>query len=579
MSADLTVGGVLSQVRAELASLAFPFTLESSVAGATARDRAVHQLDDYLIPRYESLDAPLLAVLGGSTGAGKSTLINSLLGTNVSHTSAIRPTTRRPVLVHHPEDGHWFDASRVLPDLARVRRAIDADMDEPGAGSTSEIEIRATRRVPVGLALLDAPDIDSVESTNRALARQLLSAADLWIFTTTAARYADAAPWEFLAEAARRRIVVAVVLNRVPPGAMAEVRADLSHRLDDAGLAGAPVFTIGEQELSTEGRLPAASIDQIVGWLQGLSEDAHTRARVARQTLAGALDELVYTGADVIDAARASLTLHTSLAARVDDAYAQAHERISAATADGSMLRGEVLARWQEFIGTGDFLKSIESAVGRFRDRLGAFFRGKPPPEEEVEEAIETGLYTLLAAEASRAASEISYAWAREAAAGSLLQDARAHLPSSEELAERASQTVRDWQRDVLQMVRTEGEDRRFTARMMSLGVNTLAVALMLVILASTGGVITGVEVAAAGGTAVVGQKLLEAVFGDDAVRRMAKNARTNLEDRSGALLAWHASAFRTELTSLGVDASAPDRLHDALLELGAARTREGLVS
>ena len=45
--------------------------------------------------------------------------------------------------------------------------------------------------MPVGLALLDAPDVDSVEEGNRVLAAQLLGAADVWLFVTTAARSAE----------------------------------------------------------------------------------------------------------------------------------------------------------------------------------------------------------------------------------------------------------------------------------------------------------------------------------------------------------------------------------------------------
>ena len=59
----------------------------------------------------------------------------------------------------------------------------------------------------------------------------------------------------------------------------------------------------------------------------------------------------------------------------------------------------------------------------------------------------------------------------------------------------------------------------------MAYGVNGLGVVLMLVTFASTAGV-TGAEVGIAGGTAVVGQKLLEAVFGDQAVRELADQAR-----------------------------------------------------
>ena len=87
---------------------------------------------------------------------------------------------------------------------------------------------------------------------------------------------------------------------------------------------------------------------------------------------------------------------------------------------------------------------------------------------------------------------------------------------------------MRDWQGDILQMVRDEGRDRRTTARIMAYGVNGLGVVLMLVTFASTAG-ITGAEVGIAGGTAVVGQKLLEAVFGDQAVRELARKAREQL--------------------------------------------------
>ena len=63
-----------------------------------------------------------------------------------------------------------------------------------------------------GLALIDAPDVDSVVAANRDLATQLLAAADLWIFVTTAARYADAVPWELLRGASERGTAVAVIV-------------------------------------------------------------------------------------------------------------------------------------------------------------------------------------------------------------------------------------------------------------------------------------------------------------------------------------------------------------------------------
>ena len=68
---------------------------------------------------------PLLTVVGGSTGAGKSTLVNTLVGTRVSEPGVLRPTTRSPVLVHNPDDAHWFGPDRFLPDLVRTDHATD----------------------------------------------------------------------------------------------------------------------------------------------------------------------------------------------------------------------------------------------------------------------------------------------------------------------------------------------------------------------------------------------------------------------------------------------------------------------
>ena len=53
-----------------------PLDLPETADGKAEREALLRQLDDYVLPRLESIDAPLLAVVGGSTGAGKSTLVN-----------------------------------------------------------------------------------------------------------------------------------------------------------------------------------------------------------------------------------------------------------------------------------------------------------------------------------------------------------------------------------------------------------------------------------------------------------------------------------------------------------------------
>lgn len=201
----------LVELRAAVAPAQLPLPLPGADAQRLAVREITAQLDDYVLPRLASIDAPLLAVVGGSTGAGKSTLVNSLVGRRVTTPGVIRPTTRAPVLVYHPADARWFADDRILPGLARSTGA---------SNSSRSLQLVAEDSIPEGLAILDAPDIDSVVAENRQLAAQLLAAADLWLFVTSAARYADAVPWDFLLAAAERSAAVAVVLDRVPPRAI-----------------------------------------------------------------------------------------------------------------------------------------------------------------------------------------------------------------------------------------------------------------------------------------------------------------------------------------------------------------------
>ena len=86
-----------------------------------SRRQLLQQLDDYVLPRLRAIDAPLLAVVGGSTGAGKSTLVNSVVGAAGQplrrappdhHLPGARAPPRRPALVRRhahpprPRPGH-----------------------------------------------------------------------------------------------------------------------------------------------------------------------------------------------------------------------------------------------------------------------------------------------------------------------------------------------------------------------------------------------------------------------------------------------------------------------------------------
>ena len=555
-------------------------TAEHGTASArTLLAAMARQLDDYILPRSASVDNPLTIVVGGSTGAGKSTLVNTLLGEQLTQSGAIRPTTRHPVLLHRAEDEAALSPERFLPTLPRTRTSGMNAGSQALPGLDPKIA-RAlipitTSALPQGIALIDAPDIDSVSEENRTLAKELLSAADLWLFVTTANRYADAVPWELLHEAAARSIAIAVVLNRVPEGDEEAIENDLRRMLDEAGIHAVLIHTVTEQPRDESGMLAPVSLAPLTLWIRELGADAPARAAIARQTLAGAVDTLA-GNLQVLAAEQArQQAAHQSLATIAAEEYEDALTTIDGALSDGSLLRGEVLSRWHDFVGTGDFFRSLDSTIGRLRDRVGSALRGQPAAAQKVEDALESGIHAVVLDAAARASENTRTRWRASRAGRSLLArldapqatsavpeqnaEAKGEVQSAEDIFSAAvAEQIRLWQGSVLEMIREEGADKRKRARFLSLGVNAAAVMLMVAAFSLTGG-ITGIEAGIAGGSGVVGTKLLESIFGEDAVRRMATRARTDLLERMADLLTEHAQPFTAVLEETDPQADAEE--------------------
>src|SRR5215217_671368 len=552
MTPDLA--GALARLRDTAAAVRLDLEIPGAEAARGTRDDLAAQIDDHLLPRLAQMDAPVLIVVGGSTGAGKSTLVNSLVGTDVSPAGVLRPTTRAPVLVCHPDELRWFEDQRILPSLPRATGGTPA----PGT-----LQLVPTPALPPGLALLDSPDIDSVLAENRALANQLLAAADAWLFVTTAARYADAVPWEFLRAARDRGTALCVVLNRVPADADREVPAHLRQMLRDEGLGDAELLVVPEVPLEGD-LLPARALAPVRAWLDDLAADAQARAALVRRTLRGALASLPARASTVERAAMEQLSAAAELRSETDEAYAAALREVEGALRSGSLLRGEVLARWHEVVGTGDVMRALETRVGWVRDRLRSLVTGAPAHEDDLRSAVEHRVEAVVRAAAERAAERTARAWRERVPGRSLLADSTGLDRASRELEAATEEEVRAWQGVVFGLVSEEGASKRTTARLASLGVNGAGLTVMLAVFAHTGG-LTGAEVAVAGGTSAVGQKVLEAVFGDQAVRALATRAREDLVERVEGLLRDDAARFHTLLDEASPEADTFARLHGAV--------------
>lgn len=565
MSAE-RLSASLTRLRDALAGVRLPLELPTTAAARGAARGFVAQLDDYVLPRLDRLDAPLLAVIGGSTGAGKSTLVNSLLGRVVSTPGVIRPTTRSPVLVHHPGDAEWFASDKILPGLAR---------STGGAKDARTLQVVPEPSLPRGLAILDAPDVDSVVAENRALAAQLLAAADLWLFVTSAARYADAVPWDYLRSAADRHAVVAVVLDRVPPAAMDEVPAHLGQMMSQRGLGRSPLFAVPETRVDADGLLPDSAVAPIRDWLGELAASALSRNQVVLQTLDGAIGALAGGAPRVVRAVEEQVISLETLRADAEKTYAEAVRTISVQTADGTLLRGEVLSRWHDFVGTGEFFRAVEQKIGWLRDRLVAAVKGEPKQAIDVKVAVESGMEVLIREEGEAAARRVESAWLAHPAGRQVLGGTGDDLGrASRDYPVLAARAIRDWQGDVLDLVAREGGAKKSAARFWALGVNGVGVALMVLVFSQTGGLI-GAEIGVAGGTAVLAQRVLEAIFGEDAVRRLAKQAKQDLDARVQALMAAELGRYLAALDAVDVRPEQAGEIVAAVAELEAVRASD----
>ncbi|KPC59007.1 dynamin family protein [Streptomyces chattanoogensis] len=463
----------LSVLRERVDAARFPLPLRGAARARRNRAELLAQLDDYVIPRLRSPQAPLLAVIGGSTGAGKSTLVNSLVGRRVSEAGVLRPTTRTPVLVCHPDDHRWFAGQRVLPQLTRVwvpgqdggghgegmagdrRVQGDAECDydgeaefdgdaaggygaQGGGGGESGmpmVRIETDPALPSGLALLDAPDIDSLVARNRELAAELICAADVWVLVTTAARYADAVPWHLLRTAKEYDVTLVTVLDRVPHQIVTDISGRYAEMLHHAGLGHVPRFTIPELPESAgggSGLLPATAVAALRDWLERHAQDPAARAAAADRTASGVIASLRSRLPALASAAAAQHAAALRLTGRVEEAYERAAERVRSEVAAGEVLAGDARAHWRDH-GSG----------------------GGP---KELLDALTQGLTSLLACAVDEADERAAEAWRRDPAAAEVAATAAAGAAGA---GERLGVVVRRWRRCLEELAEEERDEAR----------------------------------------------------------------------------------------------------------------------
>ena len=493
-----------------VASVRFGLATESQGDRRARRDHLLRMLGGYLEPRLADSDLPLVVAVFGPTGSGKSTIVNTLAGRAISRVGALRPTTREAVVWVHERHAD------------RVRAML---------GETGPVEVVIDDHVVLrSIALVDTPDIDSIAEEHRIQTTAILEASDVAIAVTTPQRYADAVPWEVLADLTERDLDIVVVMNRASRRSSGAV-ADLVGLLRDARVgqvtSAEDVTVIQEQRVRADGRLHGYALRTLARRLEALAAD---QSGAARRGLAASGRHAVNVARELADAVDTQLSEAAALRAVAAEAVAAQQLEISSRLEGGDLVRDEVVARWQRLVGVSDLAELVTRGVTRLRNLVTGARVVSDETVATVDREVRDELVALGVLRAGRACTAIELGWSTSTAGEARLVDVD---DVTESVRSDLVESVAEWQAEVVALVAAAGHGSFRLARAASVGINAAATLLLLGVFASTGG-ITGAEYGVAAGAAAAQQTVLERLFGSAAASRLAKAARTLLVDRLG---------------------------------------------
>ncbi len=265
----------------------------------------------------------LVAMLG-ATGAGKSSLTNAIVGTDVATTGVRRPTTSSTMACIWGSD----DATSLLDWLGVATRHAVTTADDDRLD---------------GLVLLDVPDHDSVAVEHRLEMERIAEHADLMVWVTDPEKYADAAMHNYLQQLGSHGAVIVMVLNKIDSLSTDDrdaCVADLGRLLELDGIDKPRVVPVSAMTGTGIGDLHGVLTDAVVAQEAVVTRLEADIALAAKEMMG----ETGNAGSSSVDGRlRSQLSHDLASAAGVDavtDAVARGHKR------DAAAATGWPFTRW-----------------------------------------------------------------------------------------------------------------------------------------------------------------------------------------------------------------------------------------
>ncbi len=208
VSSEAMDGNALNELLEALATLAPPLR---ATRGWKERDALASLVGAMRFRARLGTTRPALVGLFGGSGVGKSAIFNALVGRAASRSFWQRPTSLG-VVASLPAGFERDLALRegteplLLPWLTRA-----AAGPEPAMGDPERLTLH--RHDDPKVALLDVPDFDSTNETNRALAAQLADWTDLAVFVADTERFFEGAYLEYHEACQRAGVPRLLVVN------------------------------------------------------------------------------------------------------------------------------------------------------------------------------------------------------------------------------------------------------------------------------------------------------------------------------------------------------------------------------